>query len=274
MRGNRPLYNGVTGLPKGKRALTSVHLLVVDIGNTNIVLGHFRKGRRLQVWRVPTHPAKSVAVYTRTFRHLLGAERVDDAIIASVVPSRTPAVKLAIAEAFDCRPMVVTHRLKSGLRIRVGAPQIIGVDRLANAAAAYARWGGPVTVVDFGTATTFTVVSKVGDYLGGAIAPGLATGAEALFAAAARLSPVPLKKPRRAIGRETISALQSGIVLGHVGLVDGILRRMREEIGETMRVVATGGFCRKIAPACATRPDVRPNLTLEGLHLLYAINRK
>jgi len=129
-------------------------------------------------------------------------------------------------------------------------------------------------VVDFGTATTFTVVSKSGDYLGGAIAPGLATGAEALFACAARLARVPLKRPRRAIGRETTAAMQSGIVFGHAGLVDGLVRRIEEEIGLPIRVVATGGLCRVVAPACAAITETRPNLTLEGLHLLYEMNRK
>ncbi len=262
-----------TGLPKTGRALPPVCVLAVDIGNTNIVLGLFRQGRRVEIWRMPTHPGKTVAAYASAFRRLLRGQRVDGAILASVVPSRTPAVKSAIAQVFDCDPMVVTHRLKSGLRVRVSRPQSIGVDRLANAAAAYAEWGGPVAVVDFGTATTFTVVSAAGDCLGGAIAPGLVTGAEALFASAARLVRVPLKRPLRAIGRETTAAMQSGIVLGHVGLVDGIVRRIEEEIGQPMRVVATGGLCRLVAPACATITDIRPNLTLEGLNLLYAMNR-
>jgi len=257
-----------------KNVTPPASVLAIDIGNTNIVAGLFRKGRRVQIWRMPTHPGKTAAAYGRALRRLLRGQRVDGAILASVVPSRTSAVKSAIAEAFDCNPMVVTHRLKSGLRIRVGAPRSIGADRLANAAAAYAEWGGPVVIVDFGTATTFTVVSKGGDYLGGAIAPGLVTGAEALFACAARLARIPLVRPRRAIGRTTTSAMQSGIVLGHAGLVDGIVKRIEEEIGQPIRVVATGGLCRSVVPACATITDIRPNLTLSGLNLLYAMNRK
>jgi len=253
--------------------MSSDAILAVDIGNTNIVLGLFRKGRQVRVWRMPTHPGKTAAAYRRTFHHWLRGERVDGTIVASVVPPRTPTVRLALGQVFDCNPMIVTHRLKSGLRIRVGAPQSVGADRLANAAAAYAEWGGPVVIVDFGTATTFTVVSKTGDYPGGAIAPGLVTGAEALFARAARLARVPLARPRRAVGRTTTAAMQSGIVLGHAGLVDGIVRRMGKEIGEPLRVVATGGLCRLVAPACTTITDIRPHLTLEGLRLLYTMNQ-
>jgi type III pantothenate kinase len=166
----------------------------------------------------------------------------------------------------------VTHELTTGITIRYDNPKEIGADRIVNAAAAYRLYGGPIIIVDFGTATTFCAVTTSGEYLGGAIAPGVKISAEALFQRAAKLPRVELMKPRSVIGSDTISAMQSGILYGYAGLVDGIVERMKMELSPEAKVVATGGLAELVAPETRSIKEVRPHLTLEGLRLLFEIN--
>jgi type III pantothenate kinase len=174
---------------------------------------------------------------------------------------------------FKLEPLVVTHELKTGITIRYDNPKEVGADRIVNAAAAYRFFGGPLIIVDFGTATTFCAVTKDGAYLGGAICPGIRISAEALFQRASKLPRVELVKPPRVIGSDTVSAMQAGILFGYAGLVDGIVERMKTELAPDARVVATGGLAELVAPETRSITEIRPHLTLDGLRLLYELNR-
>jgi type III pantothenate kinase len=174
---------------------------------------------------------------------------------------------------FGIEPLVVTHELKTGITLRYDNPGEVGADRIVNAAAAFRLYGGPVIIVDFGTATTFCAVTKSGEYLGGAICPGIRISAEALFQRASKLPRVELVKPDRVIGKDTVGAMQAGIIYGYAGLVDGIVGRMKKELSPDARVVATGGLAELVSPETASIEEIRPQLTLEGLRLLYDINR-
>ncbi|MDC4204814.1 MAG: type III pantothenate kinase [Candidatus Manganitrophus sp.] len=259
--------------PERKQSL----LLVIDIGNTNVVFGIFERKKLIGEWRVATHLHKTADEYGILLIDLLLAQKiplskVKGAILSSVVPPLTPVFQEMTRKYFSLDPMVVTHSLKTGLQIKYDQPKEIGADRIVNAAAAYHLYGGPVVIVDFGTATTFCVVSETGDYLGGAIAPGLIISADALFSRAAKLPRVELIKPKRIIGRDTVSSMQSGMIFGYVGLVNEIVRRIHREIGTEALVVATGGLSNLIAPECSTIQKVRPALTLEGLMIIYHLN--
>jgi type III pantothenate kinase len=173
---------------------------------------------------------------------------------------------------FMIEPMVVTHELKTGVTIRTDNPKEVGADRIVNAAAAYKFYGGPIIIVDFGTATTFCAIKKNGDYLGGAICPGIKISAEALFLRASKLPRVELVKPAKVIGSDTISAMQAGIIYGYAGLVDGIVERMKKELSDDARVVSTGGLAELVSPETRTIQEIKPYLTLEGLRLLFELN--
>jgi len=173
---------------------------------------------------------------------------------------------------FRIEPLVVTHELKTGVLIRLDNPKEVGADRLVNAAAAYKIYGGPIIIVDFGTATTFCVITKNGEYLGGAICPGVKISAEALFQRASKLPRVELVRPATVIGPDTISAMQAGIIYGYAGLVDGIVDRMKKELSSDATVVATGGLAELISPETKNLQIINPHLTLTGLHLLYVLN--
>lgn len=252
-------------------------LLVIDVGNTNVVFGIFDGKKLIGEWRVATHLHKTADEYGILLIDLLQAQkisvpRVKGAILSSVVPPLTPVFQEMTRKYFSLETMVVTHSLKTGLRIQYDQPKEIGADRIVNAAAAYQLYGGPVVIVDFGTATTFCVVSESGDYLGGAIAPGLVISADALFSRAAKLPRVELIKPKRIIGRDTVSSMQSGMIFGYVGLVNEIVHRIHQEIGTEALVVATGGLSSLIAPECNAILKIRPTLTLEGLMIIYDLN--
>jgi type III pantothenate kinase len=169
-------------------------------------------------------------------------------------------------------PMVVTHELKTGITIRTDNPKEVGADRIVNAAAAFKLYGGPLIIVDFGTATTFCAITKNGDYLGGAICPGVKISSEALYQRASKLPRVELVKPAKVIGSDTISAMQAGIIYGYAGLVDGIVGRMKEELSADARVIATGGLAELVIPETKTIQEIKPHLTLEGLLLLFELN--
>lgn len=252
-------------------------LLALDIGNTNIVFGIFQKEKLIGEWRVSTRLHKTSDEYGILLLDLLSAQKINPAkvkgaILSSVVPPLTPVFQEMTRKHFGAEALVVSHRLNNGLHIQYDQPGEIGADRIVNAAAAYHLYGGPVIIVDFGTATTFCVVSKKGDYLGGAIAPGLMISAEALFSRAAKLPRVELVRPKKVIGRDTVTSMQSGMIFGYSGLVDEIIRRIHQELGMESQVVATGGLATLISPECKTISKVRPTLTLEGLMLIYRMN--
>lgn len=246
-------------------------LIAIDIGNTNIVIGLFRGRTLLNHWRLATQASRTADEYGLTVRELvrdLGASAPSKGILSSVVPNLTPVFQEVLNRYFRIIPHVVTHESPFGLTIAYPNPEEIGADRLVNAAAGYAAYGGPLIIVDFGTATTFCVVTADGSYRGGVIAPGAGISADALTSRAAKLSKVEWVRPPTTIGRDTASSMQTGIIQGHACLVDGIVRLIQNELGARCRVVATGGLTSLIEPASECIDTVRPQLTLEGLALI------
>ncbi len=249
-------------------------LAAIDIGNTNIVWGVF-EGSTIQAhWRLATNPKATADEYGVLCINLLEQKwqpptRITGAIISSVVPSLTDTFVSMVETYFSCTPLVVSPDMETGLTLKYANPKEIGSDRLVNAAAAHQKFQRDLIIVDFGTATTFCAVTESGDYLGGAIAPGLGISAEALFARAAKLSKVELIRPKTVIGTDTASSIQSGLLFGYAGLVDALVRRIEQEMGRTCYVIATGGLASVIAPETNTIHIVEPMLTLEGLELLY-----
>jgi type III pantothenate kinase len=261
-------------------------LCAIDIGNTNIVLGLFDRNALRAQWRIATHHQRTADEYAVLLNDLLRGrgfelQSVTGLIFSSVVPPLTTVIEELTRRNLRLEPVEVTHRLKSGLSLRIENPAELGADRLVNAAAAYARYGGPVIIVDFGTATTICAVTARGEYLGGAIAPGIWTSAEALFERAAKLPRIDLVLPDRVIGTNTVAGMQAGILIGFAGLTGTLIRRTQAELAQTgqagssspARVIATGGLASVIAPECPEIQEVCPTLTLEGLNLLYALNR-
>lgn len=253
-------------------------LLAIDIGNTNVVIGIFDKKKLRANWRVGTNTKITSDEYAMIFKDLFGFARLEfkairGVIISSVVPPIPPVMVEMSRKYFDIEPMMVTDRIKTGIKISYENPKEVGADRIVNAAAAFRVYGGPIIIVDFGTATTFCAVTRKGEYLGGAIAPGVKISAEALFQRASKLPRVELSKPPKVIGADTISAMQAGIIYGYAGLVDGIVERMKKELSAKAKVVATGGLAELVAPETKTIQEVKPHLTLEGLKLIYDINR-
>jgi len=267
MRGERVKRKAA---PTGK-PLPGSSLLVVDLGNSETVIGLFTGERLTSHWRVGTvkRTADEVALLVRS---LTGLERGDPpahrSVLCSVVPTATRDFALALETLTGRPPLVVDHRSVRGLVVRYQDPSVVGPDRLANAVAARALYGTPAVVVDLGTATTFDVVGPRGDYVGGAIAPGVITSSEELFRRAARLSRVELELPERAIGRNTQESLQAGILLGAAGMVDALVRRIARELGKKPHVIATGGLAPIVAPACESVDHVDEWLTLHGLRLI------
>jgi len=253
-------------------------LLAIDIGNTNVILGIFKDTELRATWRIATGIHRMVDEYAVLLLSLLHQQGLDlpnvtKIALCSVVPPLTAIFEELCQRYFHVSPLVVRAGVKTGVRIRLDNPAEAGADRIVDAAAAHHLYGGPVIIVDFGTATTFDTVSREGDYLGGAIAPGLSTAAESLFTRAAMLPRVELTRPERAIGTSTIAAMQSGIVFGYVGLIEGIIARIQQELGEKARVVATGGYAGLIAKETPVIDVVNLDLTLIGLRLIYMMNR-
>lgn len=249
-------------------------LLAVDVGNTNIVLGIY-KGRDLQrVLRAATESLKTATEYGMLFRELIPDWRqVKGVSISSVVPPINPTLREVCKECFNVDPFMVSCDADLGIALRVDFPGQIGADRLVNAAAAYSLYGGPVIVLDLGTATTCCAVSASGDFLGGVILPGIGISMEALFRSASKLPRVELARPPRVIGTNTVVSLQSGIYYGYVGMVDGLVGRFLQEAGTDAHVVATGGFSPVIAQDSEYIKEINPDLTLQGLRMLYLRNR-
>jgi len=252
-------------------------ILAVDVGNTHTILGLFDESGIDGHWRVSTNPALTADELRVKMAGLLAAaghswDEVEHCIVSSVVPRLTSAYE-EIAEDVCGRPaMIVGPGLKTGMSIRYDNPHEIGADRIVNGIGAFEAYGGPVLVVDFGTATTIDVIDAEGAYLGGAIAPGVETSAEALFAKAARLSKVDLEAPPRVIGTNTRASVQAGLILGEAVMVDGLVRRVWDELGTETPVVSTGGLAEQMAPLCKTITAVEPDLTLKGLMIVYRRN--
>ena len=253
-------------------------LLCIDVGNTNIVFGLYDGSQLAGHWRVSTDHQKMPDEYAVLASSLMasggfGSAAIEDAVISSVVPPVTDRLCEMLQDHYGLDALVVGAGCKTGVAIRVDNPREVGADRIVNTVAAFDRWGGPVIVVDFGTATTFDCVNRFGDYLGGVIAPGFKISEEALFERTAKLPRVSLVRPPHAIGTNTVHAMQSGLYFGYVGLVDGLARRCRAELGAEARVMATGGLARLIAEESELIEDVDAFLTLRGLAMLYERNR-
>ena len=252
-------------------------LLAVDVGNTHTVLGLYEDRDLVHDFRIESSKGRTLDEYHVLLRSLLDVaeverDEVEAAIIASVVPAVTDTLTRAVALAFGFEPLVVGPGIKTGMPILYENPREVGADRIVNAVAAFELMARAVIVVDFGTATTFDVISQKGEYLGGVIAPGIQISADALFARAAKLPRVEVAKPPRVIGRNTIHSMQSGIVYGYVGLVDGMVDRIQAELGHETAVLATGGLARLVEPESRTIEKVEEFLTLLGLRLLYERN--
>jgi len=253
-------------------------LLAIDIGNTDTTLGVFEGEELCATWHMATGIHRMADEYAALLLNLLRHQGLDiseikEIALCSVVPPLIATFDELCQRYFHLSPLVVGAGVKTGVRIRMDNPREVGADRIANAAAAHHLYGGPIIITDLGTATTFDTVSREGDYVGGAIAPGISTAAEALFIQAAMLPRVELVHPKRAIGTNTITAMQSGIVFGYVGLIEGIVARIQQELGERAKVVATGGFAELIARETAVIDEVNPNLTLIGLRLIHQMNK-
>jgi type III pantothenate kinase len=253
-------------------------LLAIDIGNTNITIGLYDNKTLGSRWRLATDHERMPDEYGLQMLGLLNhaghhPEDVSGVCLASVVPPLTSKFVEACRQYLSCDPLVVDTGVKTGVRIRYEDPRAVGADRIVDAAAVQHLYGGPACVVDFGTATTFDAISAEGDYLGGAIAPGISIAAEALFLRTAKLPRVDLHRPPAAIGRNTVHAMQSGLLFGYVSLVEGMVARFRKELGSNMKVIGTGGLAEIVSQETDVIEIIAPWLTLDGLRIVWDLNR-
>lgn len=252
-------------------------ILVIDVGNTNIVLGVYQQEKLIHHWRLSTNRSSTVDEYGILIHNLfqmgkLDMSDIEGVIISCVVPPLIRTLENICQTYVGKVPFIVGPGIKTGLNIRYENPREVGADRIVNSVAAIDIYGGPLIVVDFGTATTFDYIDSRSNYLGGAIVPGLGISTEALFQRAAKLSRIELVKPKSVIGRNTAHSLQSGIIFGYAGQVDAIVERMKAETKEDAKVIATGGLAELIAGESRTIQEINPLLTLEGLRLVYKRN--
>jgi type III pantothenate kinase len=253
-------------------------LLTIDIGNTNLTLGLYEAETLGPRWRLATVHDRMPDEYGLQFLGLLNhacceVSNLSGVCLASVVPPLTGKVVEACRRYLEQEPLVVDAGVKTGVRVRYEDPRAVGADRIVDAAAVQKLYGGPACVVDFGTATTFDGISAEGDYLGGAIAPGIGIAAEALFLHTAKLPRVDLQRPPNVIGRNTVHAMQSGLLFGYVALVEGMVTRFRAELGPNMKVIATGGLAEIVAKETSIIQITAPWLTLDGLRIVWNLNR-
>jgi len=252
-------------------------LVTIDIGNTTIAVGVFDGDRLKVTWRVATGIHRLADEYGTLFLNLLQRQgillsKIRGAALCSAVPPLVSTLHEVCQEYLGISPLVVEPGVKTGIRITIDNAREVGPDRIVNAVAAHHLYGEPVIIIDLGTATTFDVVSGGGDYLGGAIAPGIAIATEALFTRTAMLPRIELVRPKQVIGRSTISAMQSGIVFGYIGLIEGMVRRIEQELGSKTKVIATGGYAQLLAEETPAIDIVNSDLTLVGLRLIYEMN--
>ena len=263
-------------------------LLAFDVGNTNIVLGVFKDGEMVTNWRLETDNRKSADEYGMVIHQLfqyenLDVNEVEDVIISTVVPSILYTLQHLSQKYFDTRAIVIGPGIKTGLVVKYDNPKQVGADRIVNAVAAHAKYGGPLIVVDLGTATTFCAITAKAEYIGGTIAPGLKISSDALFEKTAKLPKVELEEPGSVICRNTINSMQSGLVYGHMGLVEFIVKKMKRELAEyckgeiseeDIKVIATGGLATLVNSGVDCIDYVDKLLTLEGLEMIYRKNKK
>jgi len=252
-------------------------LLGIDVGNTNTVIGALDGLEVIHLWRVTTQ-VRTTDEFGLTLSTLLqhngvSTEDIEGVAVCCVVPSVLYAIEKAVRRYLDCEVLVVGKGIRTGMKVRTDNPREVGADRVVNAVAAFERHGGPLVVVDFGTATTFDCVSDKGDYVGGAIAPGYQISADALFRRTAKLPRVELEQPEQTIGTNTVASIQSGLFWGYVGLVDKLALRCKAELGGDVRTIATGGLARVIGSACEEIDFIDEFLTQAGLRLLWDLNR-
>jgi len=253
-------------------------LLALDIGNTTIAIGLFEDKKLFRHWRIQSDRQKTCDEYGVLLQNLFAhsgirPDSIKAMMISSVVPPLTPVFQKLAHEFFKIKALVVGPGLRTGMPILYEAPLEVGADRVVAAVAGYERVGGKCIVVDFGTATTFDAVSEKGEYLGGAIAPGIQISAEALYLKTAKLPQIEIKKPPRAIGKTTVASMQAGLYFGYIGLVDNIISEIRKELGGDARVVATGGFGEPISSEVKSISTYDPNLVLDGLRIIFERNK-
>jgi type III pantothenate kinase len=256
-------------------------LLAIDVGNTNLVLGVFERRELIRSWRLQTIRERTSDELGLAFDGLFAHSKIDPAhitgiVLGSVVPPLTATVAAMLVQYFHRTPLIVEPAVNAGMPIRYSNPSEVGADRIVNAIAAveeYGRDGRPIVICDFGTATTLDAVSGAGEYLGGAICPGVSISADALFQRAARLPRIDVRKPSTVIGRTTVGAMESGLFYGYVGMVEGLVRRMNDELGGNAICVATGGLAVVIAPETRVFDHVDVELTLQGLRIVWERNR-
>lgn len=252
-------------------------ILVIDVGNTNVVLGVYKDDTLIQHWRINTNKRQTEDEYGMFVKGLfreegLSPQDVEGIIISSVVPPSMSALERMCVKYFKIEPMVVGPGIKTGMPIRIDNPREVGADRIVNAVGALEEYKPPLIIVDSGTATTFCYVDEQGHYHGGAIAPGMHVSMEALYHYASKLPKIELKMPEKAIGKSTVAAMQSGVVFGYISLVDGLVQRMIAEVGTKPTVIATGGVAKIIADESKTIEHYDPFLTLKGLYVIYKKN--
>lgn len=254
-------------------------ILVIDVGNTNIVLGVYQQKELIHGWRLSTSRDKTADEYGSKLRVLfdysgINPKDINGVIISSVVPPIMPILTKMITKYFGIEPLVVGPGIKTHIAIKYENPKEVGADRIVNAIAALEIYGGPLIIIDFGTATTFCAISASDEYLGGCIAPGIGISTEALFSRAAKLPRVELVRPKTVIGKNTINSMQSGIIYGFAGQVDGLVERIKREMGGSPKVIATGGLASLIAKESSSIDIVNSQLTLEGLRIIYEMNER